>query len=1079
MPFFSRFRNRDGAGAATKSKKQAHLNGTVAALPPKPRWDDAWLRKDVEPEEVQELLRGCTMEIKSRALDMPFLLLPFRPASDLSAARNFIRNFFNDDRGPLRGESLTQELLLTEPLVLCSVMKWCWSRLAGGVVTWEAYELFRIGEQDSDMARDAFATFIPISIESEARTKIIFDFFDLMAAIAAHGKSNGMGGRKLSRLAGWWAFEQVDNGNGFDGGYKSWSSAADATCHLFFAYLRSLSPDSIRGVNSISALPRSLQALVGATEYPPEQVSSSTISKVVMIVDRVSPTPFALLRRAKHFEYRDDDKALQEFSDYDDPVQALTEECRRVLKSISSTNQSAFASSKAFTSLRDPDAEWSRFTDLGFGSYADELNGNLRSSELGKNRKAGTGPMSAPQSKANDMGRPTTPSWADFLSSGFVDDTTGHGPAPLLLPPDKVLPPIDTRQPTSSQSDRPVPVVDLELEPGELASINTVRFDDVFWWVWIGSLAGEETADRKAVFGRCALIETDIHGGRWLLFEEMVKGAAPEPELGAYIAEKKSRNPFSKRSRLGRTKTSKKSASTQKPDPSSQSKQTSSVSKSSIGTDQHARIQAAAAALQRKQKDNVPSPRRGRMDDATSTKTNSVFTLQPVILNEAGPAMKWANTYDKNAIRAKYLGDQFAGKGSATDLASGINGTNGSITPVHKKEQPLTSSHGFSRDVQERQSRDLPALPPDTPKALSAEPQTAPLPPLPATPTQQNSNLPITDAAETPLPAATPAENVNPLQRKPVASVEQAAQVPLPAATPAETGRSNLPEGVQDSSTLNLAESSPESKKRPAKKLKKKEPGGFKGIFGRKKPGPTTPTSPQPADSLAVAAARAALDGTPPKANYVAPGGANSSLGRRLSGIGRKKSPAVLPKASPSVPTIQDLGERASSPPVYNPQPRIQDRFDAQNRYDSQASISHTSSFEQHEANREFRRFDQGPVDQPAFVPTDSPPLSSRPSSRTATPTERAHSAEGITSSERPVSVEPSVSSESEDDRPPSPVKDRWAQIRKNAAERAEKAAGQSEDQSAVSGADKTDDGEESPEESESSVVAPYLQSGS
>ncbi len=26
-------------------------------------------------------------------------------------------------------------------------MKWCWSRLAGGVVTWEAYELFRIGEQ--------------------------------------------------------------------------------------------------------------------------------------------------------------------------------------------------------------------------------------------------------------------------------------------------------------------------------------------------------------------------------------------------------------------------------------------------------------------------------------------------------------------------------------------------------------------------------------------------------------------------------------------------------------------------------------------------------------------------------------------------------------------------------------------------------------------------------------------------------------------------------------------------------------------------------------------------------------------
>lgn len=76
---------------------------------------------------------------------------------------------------------------------------------------------------DSDMARDAFATFIPLSVESKAKEMIIFDFFDLMAAIAAHGKTNGMGGRKLSRLAGWWAFEQVDMGNGFDGGYKSWS----------------------------------------------------------------------------------------------------------------------------------------------------------------------------------------------------------------------------------------------------------------------------------------------------------------------------------------------------------------------------------------------------------------------------------------------------------------------------------------------------------------------------------------------------------------------------------------------------------------------------------------------------------------------------------------------------------------------------------------------------------------------------------------------------------------------------------------------------------------------------------------
>jgi hypothetical protein len=73
------------------------------------------------------------------------------------------------------------------------------------------------------MARHAFDTFIPLSVDSDARKQIIFDFFDLLSAIAAHSKTNGLGGRKLSRMAGWWAFELMDNGNGFDGGYKSWA----------------------------------------------------------------------------------------------------------------------------------------------------------------------------------------------------------------------------------------------------------------------------------------------------------------------------------------------------------------------------------------------------------------------------------------------------------------------------------------------------------------------------------------------------------------------------------------------------------------------------------------------------------------------------------------------------------------------------------------------------------------------------------------------------------------------------------------------------------------------------------------
>ena len=140
MSFFSRvFRGKESSAA----KKQAKQNGLDKAAPKKPQWTDAWTRTEVGPEEVSELLRGCTQELKSRglleitiqthdgemslnnclcvlALDIPFLLLPFRPSSDPSAARTFVRHYFSptpDRTTPLRGEHLLQELRLTEPMV--------------------------------------------------------------------------------------------------------------------------------------------------------------------------------------------------------------------------------------------------------------------------------------------------------------------------------------------------------------------------------------------------------------------------------------------------------------------------------------------------------------------------------------------------------------------------------------------------------------------------------------------------------------------------------------------------------------------------------------------------------------------------------------------------------------------------------------------------------------------------------------------------------------------------------------------------------------------------------------------------
>jgi len=882
---------------------------------------------------------------------------------------------------------------------------------------------------------------------------------------------------------------------------------------LFFAYLRSLSPDSVQGTNGISALPLSLQNLVQATEYPPEQPNLTAISKVVMIVDSVSPTPFALLRRAKHFEYREDDQALHEFSNYEDPVQALTDECRRVLKSISSTNQSAVSNSKASTSLRD--ASWSRFEDIGFGGLGDDSD-NEDTSALGKKRNGPHGLRSAPQSKTRDFGRPTTPSWADFLSAGFVDEPGKDHPALLSLPHDKMLPPIDTRRGQSSQSHRR-PQHDVEdLEPGELASINLVHFDDTFWWVWISSLAGEEPTERKGVFGRCALIETNIRGGKWLVLEEMVKGAAPEPEMGAYIAEKKSRFGFTKKGRLTRTKpTSKKASPTPKPELYPRSNQQSPTSKTSIGNDQHARIQAAAAVLQQKHRDqNSTDRKRGRNGDAASTKTNSVFTLQPVIMSEAAPAMKWANSYDKNAVRAAYLGTDFTGRGQPTHFGSNglsnISSTNGSITPVARKEHlQKTESYGFPRQ-DSADKENLPPVPDKPEPPLPPEPETqprheqqTPLPPpapLPAVPFKDlhPANRAVVEAAQVPLPAATPWEKPRPVE-VPLPAVTPLEQThpyeeptttpsqlplrtdskPLPPVEPAQMMSEPMPalsrEPTEQSNGVSSTPLSPEVKK-SAKKLKKSQTGGLKGFFGRNKSTPVAPALPQPADSTAVAAARAAYEGPQVKPNYVAP--QPPKLARRLSGMGRKKVPPPIPvdTCAPAQGFNGPVG-RSNEPSPLEP-PR---QFYA--NYGSKASLDHIDSNEQRQAHREFQSFDQGPtMDHPAYVPEaeyEGHSRSATPRQYEPEPIQRQYEQEPTQRQLEREPIEPpyesqpvqrqyqhdDISEVSEEDRPTTPPQDRWAQIRKNAAERAAKQGQNGE---------KTDETEEDTSGEESKSLYPH-----
>ncbi|KAJ5594122.1 uncharacterized protein N7459_000330 [Penicillium hispanicum] len=1022
MPFFSRvFRSKD----SNATKKQTKPAATADPVPAKPKWTDAWQRTEVAPEEVQDLIRGCSQELKARAatrilriadhssvlaLGTPFLLLPFRPSSDPSAARTFIRNYFNQsfEKGaPVSGDALAQELRLNEPMVLCSVMKWCWSRLPGGVVTWEAYELFKVGEQDSDLARDAFSTFIPISVDSDARTKIIFDFFDLLASIAAHGKSNGLGGRKLSRYAGWWAFEHSDTGNGFEASYKNWAAAADATSHLFFAYLRSLSPEMPRGVTGISSLPISLQTLVEATEYPPETPTllQVTTTKVVMIVDTVSPTPFALLRRAKNFEYRDDHWHLQEFANYEDPVRALTDECLRVLKCISSTNESSVSSSKQSTSLRD--ASWSRFEDIGFGdSIESDPEDENRASTAKPDSSSGL--IAAPKSQGGDLGRPTTPSWADFMSSGFSDENNLKDPVgPLLLPPDKVLPPIAAARGQSSQSHKRTLDSEPSLEPAELASINTLDMDDSFWWVWITSLSGDEPATRKAVFGRCALLETVIRDTKWLVLEEQVKGAAPEPEAGAQIVEKKRFFSFgSRKGKLGRRKSSAKKVSSIEETykrPNNQAPQ----SKTSIGPDQHKRIQAAAAALQKKHREQEAEANQARANpgaDTFSTKTNSVLTLQPGIVNEASSAMKWANNYDKNTFRAAYLNNSRAGTGAPGESVKADE-----PTPEPAAEKPVTPSAPLPPSASK-------TGPPPPPKDAAAA--ATPLPPSPEPPKK---------ALKEPMPEE---------EKKETPKTTKTVVIEQPAS----------PEPQQPAEETN-------------KKLKKKTGNtGFKSMFGTKKKADQPPMKSTGAkDNSSVAAARAALEAKAKAAQDSGSASPPKPVPVKKKPVPEKptvtETPAEEP-AKPSTPqqTAEPATEQSSPAQVVGsgspPKTRRAVEYDALSRVDTN---------ERDAADQEFSKFDQGPlVEQPAFTPEEDSPVTPAPAAEVDLPQTPTNGHDTKTE----------VVAESET----AAGEDRWAQIRKNAAERA--AVANEEPETRTSQSERTDEGDTSGEETIESRVA-------
>lgn len=442
---------------------------------------------------------------------------------------------------------------------------------------------------------------------------------------------------------------------------------------MFFAYLRARAPLPGPGSDSISLLPRAMVALINETVYPPPKpkLLESVAPSVLMIVDAVSPTPIAMLERAKNLSYRDTDHVLTAFAQYEDPARALTAECGRVFEMIATNIQSS-----KFDPTASPttDASWTRFEDMGFSGLTRKIDGNPTSGL--HSRSTSTNEVSSPSRRISSR---QNQSWAEFMSTGFSDED-GSSPPPLSLPAKQYMPAI------SNEND-PAPSDNRSFLPGELAGTERFGLDETFWWVWMESLAPEETLDRKAVFGRCVLAELDITGSRWLVVEEQIRPAvqtiqedvvspsATSPERKRpFFATKKSRTMSSQRqmssNSMQRVTSSQKTPTLGFDNDHHDTGYSSAQSTPAMGADQHALIQAAAAQLVQKvntdDSSSTIAQRRGRKDADSDSKTVSVLSMQPVFVKDAGPALQWARKFDKEITRSRF-DDQASEMGTVSD----------------------------------------------------------------------------------------------------------------------------------------------------------------------------------------------------------------------------------------------------------------------------------------------------------------------------------------------------------------------------------------------------------------------------
>ncbi|KAG4304421.1 hypothetical protein PORY_002131 [Pneumocystis oryctolagi] len=473
------------------------------------RSNDPWTWDYVLDEEVYDLLKACYAEVKLRGVMIPLVFLPFRPMSNVLSTKTFIRKFFSiNNNSELQKDQYIKELPLTDIYVIIGIIRWCWLRLIDGVVGWNAYEAFTILEKDTKYPYNAFFNYMPVAAGSKVRENIIFDFFDILSTIAAYSKINGLCGDKLSRTAGWWAFNFKDKEQGFHKAYSNWKKSADANEHLFFAYLRSIKEQSNDTKLYVpNSMPLSLVKLLEQTPYPLPISSSITLHYkdtlcVDMLVNVPSPNAFTVLQRVAIQGLDTDDEIVSVLWKNRNHIEnALTDESKRILMCISNTlrNISSSTGSK----------EWEKFMNFGFDYIENELKDSGKSLAC-KIDKLDIHSENNHNEHFNEEPSPgSSPTVLHKKESSLYQ----------LLPCNKPFLPINEVI-THSKLDSATKINTEWLNESTISNKCRINLDESFWGVWIDSCSEETPIFRKKTFGKSVLFEIELDEKKWVIVEE-------------------------------------------------------------------------------------------------------------------------------------------------------------------------------------------------------------------------------------------------------------------------------------------------------------------------------------------------------------------------------------------------------------------------------------------------------------------------------------------------------------------------------------------------------------------------------